>query len=56
MMAFSVLTPYYSEEVVYTKEQLRTENEDGVSILYYLQTIYDDEWKNFVERMRREGM
>ncbi|CAL0328990.1 unnamed protein product [Lupinus luteus] len=56
MMAFSVLTPYYSEEVVFSKEQLRTENEDGVSILYYLQTIYDDEWKNFVERMRREGM
>ncbi|KAJ1389752.1 Glycosyl transferase, family 48 [Sesbania bispinosa] len=56
MMAFSVLTPYYSEEVLYNKEQLRTENEDGVSILYYLQTIYDDEWKNFMERMRREGM
>ncbi|XP_023512580.1 callose synthase 12-like [Cucurbita pepo subsp. pepo] len=56
MMAFSVLTPYYSEEVLYSKEQLRTENEDGISILYYLQTIYVDEWKNFLERMRREGM
>lgn len=56
MMAFSVLTPYYNEEVLYSKEQLRTENEDGISILYYLQTIYDDEWKNFMERMRREGM
>ena len=56
MMAFSVLTPYYNEEVLYSKEQLRTENEDGVSTLYYLQTIYDDEWKNFLERMRREGM
>ncbi|MCH81973.1 callose synthase 12-like, partial [Trifolium medium] len=56
MMAFSVLTPYYSEEVIYSKEQLRTGNEDGISILYYLQTIYDDEWKNFMERMRREGM
>ncbi|XP_008229065.1 PREDICTED: callose synthase 12 [Prunus mume] len=56
MMAFSVLTPYYSEEVLYNKEQLRTENEDGISILYYLQTIYVDEWKNFKERMRREGM
>ncbi|CAN1160950.1 Callose synthase 12 [Linum perenne] len=56
MMAFSVLTPYYSEEVIYSREQLRTENEDGISTLYYLQTIYDDEWKNFIERMRREGM
>ncbi|KAA8526382.1 hypothetical protein F0562_008415 [Nyssa sinensis] len=56
MMAFSVLTPYYNEEVLYSKEQLRTENEDGISILYYLQTIYADEWKNFMERMRREGL
>ncbi|XP_023743612.2 callose synthase 12 [Lactuca sativa] len=56
MMAFSVLTPYYNEEVVYNKEQLRTENEDGVSTLYYLQTIYADEWKNFLQRMKREGM
>ncbi|XP_031091748.1 callose synthase 12 [Ipomoea triloba] len=56
MRAFSVLTPYYNEEVLYSKEQLRTENEDGISILYYLQTIYADEWENFLERMRREGM
>lgn len=56
MMAFSVLTPYYNEEVLYSREQLRTENEDGVSTLYYLQTIYADEWKNFMQRMRREGM
>ncbi|KAG8364724.1 hypothetical protein BUALT_Bualt18G0028500 [Buddleja alternifolia] len=56
MMAFSVLTPYYSEEVLYSKEQLRTENEDGISTLYYLQTIYADEWRNFLERMHREGM
>lgn len=56
MMAFSVLTPYYNEEVIYSKEQLRTENEDGISTLFYLQTIYDDEWKNFMERIRREGL
>ncbi|CAI9787626.1 unnamed protein product [Fraxinus pennsylvanica] len=56
MAAFSVLTPYYNEEVLYSKEQLRIENEDGISILYYLQTIYADEWRNFLERMHREGM
>ncbi|XP_010522609.1 PREDICTED: callose synthase 12 [Tarenaya hassleriana] len=56
MMAFSVMTPYYTEEVLYGKEQLRNETEDGISTLYYLQTIYVDEWKNFIERMRREGM
>ncbi|KAJ3695240.1 hypothetical protein LUZ60_000617 [Juncus effusus] len=56
MNAFSVLTPYYNEEVLYAKEQLRSENEDGISILFYLQKIYEDDWGNFLERMRREGM
>ncbi|KAI4342985.1 hypothetical protein MLD38_027541 [Melastoma candidum] len=56
MMAFTVLTPYYDEEVLYGKEGLRSENEDGISTLFYLQKIYEDEWKNFLERMRREGM
>ena len=56
MMSFSVLTPYYSEEVLFNKEQLRTDNEDGISIIFYLQKIYNDEWDNFIERMKREGM
>ncbi|EYU27970.1 hypothetical protein ABFS82_13G107100 [Erythranthe guttata] len=56
MMAFSVLTPYYDEEVLFGKEMLRSPNEDGVSTLFYLQKIYADEWENFMERMRREGM
>ena len=55
MLAFSVLTPYYNEEVLYSKEQLRTENEDGISIIFYLQKIYDDEWVNFLERMKEKG-
>jgi callose synthase len=42
MMSFSVLTPYYNE-VSYSKDQLYKENEDGISILYYLQQIYPDE-------------
>ncbi|KAI9121394.1 hypothetical protein K1719_008427 [Acacia pycnantha] len=56
MMAFSVLTPYYNEDVLYGKEMLRRENEDGITTLFYLQKIYEDEWKNFLERMRREGL
>ncbi|KAG9444232.1 hypothetical protein H6P81_015572 [Aristolochia fimbriata] len=51
MLSFSVLTPYYSEETVYSKGDLELENEDGVSILYYLQKIYPDEWNNFMERL-----
>ena len=40
----SVMTPYYSEETVYSKTDLELENEDGVSILYYLQKIFPGEW------------
>ncbi|KAF9681753.1 hypothetical protein SADUNF_Sadunf05G0035600 [Salix dunnii] len=47
----NVLTPYYSEETVYSKSDLEMENEDGVSIIYYLQKIYPDEWNNFMERI-----
>lgn len=51
MLSFSVMTPYYSEETVYSKSDLELENEDGISILFYLQKIYPDEWKNFMERI-----
>ncbi|KAF8408945.1 hypothetical protein HHK36_005015 [Tetracentron sinense] len=47
---FSVLTPYYTEDVLYTEEELKMENEDGITILFYLQKIYPDEWRNFEER------
>eukprot|EP00250_Pteridium_aquilinum_P011202 c19900_g2_i1 orf=287-6166(-) len=50
MLSFSVLTPYFEEDVLFTRKGLEEENEDGVSILYYLQKIYPDEWKNFLER------
>ncbi|GAV58897.1 Glucan_synthase domain-containing protein/DUF605 domain-containing protein/FKS1_dom1 domain-containing protein [Cephalotus follicularis] len=51
MLSFSVLTPYYSEETVYSKTELEMDNEDGVSIIYYLQKIFPDEWNNFMERL-----
>ncbi|KAI3713989.1 hypothetical protein L1987_72578 [Smallanthus sonchifolius] len=50
MLSFSVLTPYYKEDVLYSEEELEKENEDGITILFYLQKIYPDEWSNFVER------
>ncbi|CAI5524507.1 unnamed protein product [Closterium sp. Naga37s-1] len=55
MPSFSVLTPYYSEDVMYGARQLNEENEDGVSILFYLQKIYPEEWSNFLERMGCES-
>ncbi|KAK7401550.1 hypothetical protein VNO78_13118 [Psophocarpus tetragonolobus] len=50
MMSFSVLTPYYDEAVLFSLNHLEEPNEDGVSILFYLQKIFPDEWKNFVQR------
>ncbi|XP_059074532.1 callose synthase 3 [Cryptomeria japonica] len=54
MLSFSVMTPYYKEEVLYSMQELQKENEDGVSIVFYLQKIYPDEWKNFLERVECE--
>ncbi|XP_021713855.1 callose synthase 5-like isoform X2 [Chenopodium quinoa] len=51
MLSFSVLTPYYSEETVYSRNDLEMENEDGISVIYYLQKIFPDEWNNFMERI-----
>ncbi|KAJ8436465.1 hypothetical protein Cgig2_000450 [Carnegiea gigantea] len=51
MLSFSVLTPYYTEEVLFSLQDLETQNEDGVSTLFYLQKIFPDEWDNFLERV-----
>ncbi|XP_020235766.1 callose synthase 10 [Cajanus cajan] len=53
MLPFSVFTPYYSETVLYSSSELQKENEDGISILFYLQKIFPDEWENFLERIGR---
>ncbi|GLT26329.1 hypothetical protein SLA2020_014070 [Shorea laevis] len=52
MLSFSILTPYYKEDVLYSEEELNKENEDGISILFYLQKIYPGEWTNFQERLK----
>ncbi|CAH1448815.1 unnamed protein product [Lactuca virosa] len=51
MISFSVLTPYYNEDVLFSMDALEKPNEDGVSILFYLQKIFPDEWNNFLERV-----
>ncbi|XP_074576315.1 callose synthase 7-like [Curcuma longa] len=55
MLSFSVLTPYYKEDVLYSEDELNKENEDGISTLFYLQKIYPDEWKNFLERVKYDN-
>ncbi|VVB07526.1 unnamed protein product, partial [Arabis nemorensis] len=51
MVSFSALTPYYSEDVIFSDAGLKEKNEDGMSILFYLQKNFSDEWKNFLERV-----
>ncbi|KAF6157565.1 hypothetical protein GIB67_004503 [Kingdonia uniflora] len=43
----------FSETVLYSSSELRVENEDGISTLFYLQKIFPDEWENFLERIGR---
>ncbi|XP_062083872.1 callose synthase 9 [Humulus lupulus] len=54
MLSFSVFTPYYSEVVLYSMDELLKRNEDGISILFYLQKIFPDEWRNFLARIGRD--
>lgn len=51
MYSLSILTPFYSEDVIYSRSELLKETEDGVSPLLYLKTIFSDEWANFCERV-----
>ncbi|OAY76390.1 putative callose synthase 8 [Ananas comosus] len=50
MLSFSVMTPYFMEEVNFSEEELHL-SPDGASILSYMQKIYPAEWKNFLERL-----
>eukprot|EP00522_Entomoneis_paludosa_P015389 CAMPEP_0172442256 /NCGR_PEP_ID=MMETSP1065-20121228/2711_1 /TAXON_ID=265537 /ORGANISM="Amphiprora paludosa, Strain CCMP125" /LENGTH=2141 /DNA_ID=CAMNT_0013192053 /DNA_START=185 /DNA_END=6610 /DNA_ORIENTATION=+ len=52
MFSWNVLTPYYSEDVTYSKGDLEKRTDAlGVSTLLYLQTLYKADWANFLERM-----
>lgn len=44
----------HKEEIIYTMSQLKKENEEGLSIIFYLQNVYPDEWQNFLERTKMD--
>nr|CAD1842270.1 unnamed protein product [Ananas comosus var. bracteatus] len=57
MLSFSVMTPYFMEEVNFSEEELHL-SPDGASILSYMQKFIQPflscliaEWKNFLERL-----
>eukprot|EP00595_Chromulina_sp_UTEXLB2642_P001715 CAMPEP_0196767632 /NCGR_PEP_ID=MMETSP1095-20130614/41799_1 /TAXON_ID=96789 ORGANISM="Chromulina nebulosa, Strain UTEXLB2642" /NCGR_SAMPLE_ID=MMETSP1095 /ASSEMBLY_ACC=CAM_ASM_000446 /LENGTH=1772 /DNA_ID=CAMNT_0042136127 /DNA_START=2165 /DNA_END=7482 /DNA_ORIENTATION=- len=47
---YTTMTPYYSEDVILSREDLESKNSDGVSTLLYLQTLYKRDWLNYLER------
>ncbi|CAK4077922.1 unnamed protein product [Aphanomyces euteiches] len=51
MHSLSISTPYYNEIVLYSIKELTEANDDSIKLLYYLQTIYPDEWEHFLERV-----
>ena len=52
MFSWNVLTPYYSEDVTYSKGYLEKRSDAlGVSTLLYLQTLFRADWNNFLERL-----
>ncbi|GMH24888.1 hypothetical protein Nepgr_026731 [Nepenthes gracilis] len=55
MLSFSVLTPHYMEDVKYSMKELQS-SKHQVSIMFYMQKIYPDEWRNFLERVGCESL
>ena len=54
--SWSVLTPFYSEDILYSKAGLLKKAAFmDVHTLLYLQTLHADEWSNFLERMKLKG-
>lgn len=52
MFSWTTLTPYYSEDVTYTRGDLEKRTDTlGVSTLLYLQTLFRADWNNFLERL-----
>jgi callose synthase len=56
MFSWNVLTPFYSEDVTYSKNDLEERKDAlGVTTLLYLQTLYKADWSNFLERLHIKG-
>ncbi|KAF7836581.1 putative callose synthase 8 [Senna tora] len=55
MLSFSVITPHYIEDINFSLEELHSSQEE-VSIIFYMQKIFPDEWKNFLERIGCEDL
>lgn len=50
MMSWTCMTPFYSEDVVYSRADLEQKNDDGLTTIMYLQALYKSDWRNYMER------
>ncbi|KAL6283334.1 hypothetical protein ACE6H2_014263 [Prunus campanulata] len=55
MLPFCVMTPHYMEDINFSMKELHSSQRE-VSIIFYMQKIFPDEWKNFLERMVCENL
>lgn len=55
MLPFCVMTPHYMEDINFSMKELHSSQRE-VSIIFYMQKIFPDEWKNFLERMGCENL
>jgi len=51
MHSWTVMTPFYAEDLLYSAKELAAKTEDGVSMLIFLKTVHETEWHNFLERV-----
>ena len=51
MHSWTVMTPFYAEDLLYSAKELAAKTEDGVSTLIFLKTVHGNEWNNFLERI-----
>ena len=51
MHSWTVMTPFYAEDLLYSAKELAAKTEDGVSTLIFLKTVHGNEWNNFLERV-----
>ncbi|KAK6229181.1 hypothetical protein SCA6_018132 [Theobroma cacao] len=50
-----VITPHYMEDINFSMKELQS-SKGQVSIIFYMQNIFPDEWKNFLERMGYQNL
>src|SRR5207302_11180818 len=56
MLSLSTLTPIYEEEILYPLGDLTRVENTGYSVLNRLVVKFPDEWWNFVEALRQDGL